>query len=177
MTKPEQHGSVATLGLMWIELGGNLCRLLVVLAVVPALIGGYVFLSQVVLWFKTGIWVSLPLLYVFTDFWPVVGARFTPDELDRISASGGYVSDPLSLVSNFHLSSEFPGFASWLAASGTAGGLHKVTRWVLEALPITLAMIAFTLLMVVILLLCSASARHKVERSQGRIEADERVDR
>ena len=177
MNKPNQHDSVAALGVVWIDLAGNLCRLLVVFALVPALAGGYVFLSQVALWLKSAIWVPLPLLYLFMDFWPGVDERFTPDQLQRISEAGGFFPDPLSLVSHLRLDAHYPGVASWLAAPGTSGEIHAITRWVLESLPISLALIVLTLVVVSLLMLCSAAAKRRVIRLDARIrKADDSAD-
>jgi hypothetical protein len=176
MTKPRQQGSLAALSVVWIELAGNFCRLLVVFALIPALAGGYVFLSQLALWLKSAIWVPLPLLYLFTDFWPLVGERFTPDQLEKISASGGGFPGPLSLISHFRLDTQFPGVAAWLAEPGTWGDIHKITRWVLESLPISLVLIVLTLFMASLLMLCSVTAKNKVRRLDSGINTDDSAD-
>jgi hypothetical protein len=166
MTEPQQRGVFTEMKAVWIELGGKLCRMLVILAVIPALAGGYVLLSQVAMWLRSGIWVSLPLLYAFTDFWPIVGERYRPDQLERITEPGRFISAPLALISHVHLNLQFPAFASWLAEPGTGGSIQHITRRVFELLPLSGVLMALTVVLVLLLLLCSASATHRVRQLQ-----------
>jgi hypothetical protein len=123
-----------------------------------ALLGGYIVLSQVVLWLKSGHWVSIHLLYLVTDPWPSITGQFSIQDLQVIvPAAQGTFSNPffiLGLGSHIYLD----GFSAWIAEPDQWMGLHGIVWWMLDLLPVSLICVVLAALVGIPGMLCAAAA-------------------
>ena len=105
------------------------------------LAGGYLIVSQLVLWLKSGVWVSIPLLYLFTDPLPLLVEQFTVDELQRVVDADGRFSNPLHYIHTLRTCTLVPSFSSWLVQPEEWVGVQVLVRWTLEVLSTSFTMI------------------------------------
>jgi hypothetical protein len=107
------------------------------LGVILVLVGGYVIVAQVILWLKSGQWVSLPLLYLFINPWPLLTDKFSADAAVAIQRATGSFSDPLFIL-RMGLHTYFNGLPSWLLEPKEWVGVQKIVRGILELVPVSL---------------------------------------
>ena len=107
------------------------------LGVILVFVGGYVVVAQVILWLKSGQWVSLPLLYLFVDPWPLLAEKFSAEAAVAIQRARGQFSDPLFIL-RMGLHTYFNGLPSWLMEPKEWVGVQKIVRGILEVIPVSL---------------------------------------
>lgn len=113
------------------------CIPVICLGVILAFVGGYVIVAQVILWLKSGQWVSLPLLYLFVDPWPLLAEKFSAEAAAAIQRATGEFSDPLFIL-RLELHTYFNGLSLWLMEPKEWIGVQKIVRGILQLIPVSL---------------------------------------
>lgn len=116
------------------------CVPVICLGVILAFVGGYVIVAQVILWLKSGQWISLPLLYLFVDPWPLLAEKFSAEAVAAIQSVTGQFSDPLVIL-RMGLHTYLNGLPSWLMEPKEWVGVQKIVRIVLESIPLSLFLV------------------------------------
>ena len=107
------------------------------IGVTVVLVGSYVIVAQVILWLKSGEWVSLPLYYLFVDPRPLL--EQLPPQAWLVILTSQY-SDPL-FVLQMGVDTYLNGLSAWLLDPKEWVGLHKIVKGILEIIPISLFLI------------------------------------
>lgn len=124
----------------YIVLGGIGVYGLMGLGIVLVCVGGYTLLAQVILWLKSGEWVSLPLLYLFVDPWPLLAEKLSDEALVAIQRARRILCDPLIILRmGFH--TYFSRVSAWLMDPHDWVGIQKIIRQILETIPLSLFLV------------------------------------
>ena len=107
-------------------------------------VGVYLLGTQVILWSRSGQWVSLPLLYLFVDPWPLLEEKLSSVAVTAIHRVTHLSSDPFAPFSDplfilrmgFH--TYFSGVSAWLMDPHDWVGVQRIIRPILETIPLSL---------------------------------------
>ncbi len=132
------------------------------LGVIVAFIGGCVIVAQVILWLKSGQWVSLPLLYLFVDPWPLLAEKFSAEAAVAIQRATGGFSDPLFIL-RMGLHTYFNGLPSWLMEPKQWIGMQKIVKGIFEVIPMSLFLLGLGAAVGIPAKKCFASAEEALE--------------
>ena len=119
-------------------------------------VGAYIFVSQVGLFLKSGYWVKLPLIYLLMGFSPVV----LPEEaLQHL----GTLSNPFAILEINNLLVGSNSMQEWLSEPHAWPVIHGIVVQLLESIPISIFLIAFSALLSLSGLSIMSSAREKMD--------------
>ena len=120
-------------------------------------VGAYIFVSQVGLFLRSGYWVKLPLIYFLTDFSPAV----LPE---NILQHLGTFSNPFAILEINSLLVGSNSMQEWLSEPNVWPEVHGIIVQLLESIPISIFLIAFSALLGLSGLSIMSSIREKMDK-------------
>ena len=136
---------------------GYIFSILILLSgIISGSAGSYTFVSQVGLFFKSGYWVELPLLYLIMGFSP---ATLPEKVLQKL----GTLSNPFAILEIKNLLASSNSFQEWLSEPQAWPEVHEIVVQLLESIPISMFLLVFSALLSLGGLSIMSSIREKMD--------------
>jgi hypothetical protein len=130
--------------------------LILLIGIISGSAGSYTFVSQVGLFLKSGYWVELPLIYLFTGFPP---ATLPEKVLHHL----GTLSNPFAILEIKNLLAGSNSLQEWLSEPQAWPEIHEIVVQLLESLPISMFLLIFSALLSLGGLSMMSSIREKMD--------------